>query len=73
MVHQLIYRNQQEGPHSVIAEEDFFDAVESALDRFEEEDNFRQRVRQKMQNTPSQPASEHPLWTEVGVRTQLMW
>ncbi|MCL4139552.1 UNVERIFIED_CONTAM: hypothetical protein GTU68_023169, partial [Idotea baltica] len=34
----------EEGPHSVIGEDEFYDAIESALDKMEEEEEFRERL-----------------------------
>lgn len=31
----------EEGPHSQLGEDEFYDAVESALDKFEEEQQYR--------------------------------
>lgn len=56
----------QEGPHSVIGEDEFFDAVESALDKMDEEEEFRERLRQKQRAAPQQLATTHPLWPQVG-------
>lgn len=55
----------QEGPHSVIGEDEFFDAVESALDKMDEEEEFRERLRQKQLAAPRKPAAAHPLWPQV--------
>ncbi|KAB7495455.1 Collagen type IV alpha-3-binding protein [Armadillidium nasatum] len=55
----------EEGPHSVIGEEEFYDAIESALDKMEEEEEFRERLRQKQKKGPQQPANKHPLWPEI--------
>ncbi|KAK3885284.1 hypothetical protein Pcinc_010478 [Petrolisthes cinctipes] len=55
----------EEGPHSVIGEDEFFDAVESALDKMDEEEEFRERLRQKQLAAPRKPAATHPLWPQI--------
>lgn len=55
----------EEGPHSVIGEDEFFDAVESALDKMDEEEEFRERLRQKQLAAPQKPAATHPLWPQI--------
>ncbi|EEC01515.1 goodpasture antigen-binding protein, putative, partial [Ixodes scapularis] len=56
----------EEGPHSMINEEEFYDAIDAALDRNEqqEEERIKNRVRELLR--PSSVASQHPLWSEVG-------
>lgn len=60
----------QEGPHSVLADDEFYDAVESGLDKMEEEQEFRERLKSG-QAIPITPppivslASQHTLWPEV--------
>ena len=49
----------------MMGEDEFYDAVDATLDALDEEDEFRERLRQR-RNAPSQPAREHPLWPEVG-------
>lgn len=61
----LVVLMMQEGPHSVIGEDEFFDAVESALDKMDEEEEFRERLRQKQLAAPQKPAATHPLWPQV--------
>lgn len=60
----------QEGPHSVLADDEFYDAVESGLDKIEEEQEFRERLMngQAVPVTPpaTSPACKHRLWPEVG-------
>ncbi|CAN7944810.1 unnamed protein product, partial [Ixodes pacificus] len=58
----------EEGPHSMINEEEFYDAIDAALDRNEqqEEERIKNRVRELLR--PSSVASQHPLWSEVGSR-----
>ncbi|XP_037079943.1 ceramide transfer protein-like isoform X2 [Pollicipes pollicipes] len=57
----------QEGPHSTIGEDEFFDAVESALDRITEDQEFRDKMRQKQHVKPPQAPSnrQHSLHNEV--------
>lgn len=59
----------EEGPHSMINEEEFYDAIDAALDRNEQQEEERvgrqikNRVRELLR--PSSVASQHPLWSEV--------
>lgn len=39
----------QEGPHSTLPEDEFFDAVESGLDKIEEDQKLRVRLRLQSQ------------------------
>lgn len=52
-----------------MADDEFYDAVESGLDRMEEEQEFRERLKsgQAIPITPPplSPASQHRLWPEV--------
>lgn len=61
----------QEGPHSVLADDEFYDAVESGLDKMEEEQEFRERLKsgQAIPITPPamSPATQHRLWPEVSL------
>lgn len=72
----------QEGPHSVLADDEFYDAVESGLDKMEEEQELRERLKtgKVIPNTtpPIVPTDDHRLWPEVreyyniqGVRVSL--
>jgi collagen type IV alpha-3-binding protein len=62
----------QEGPHSTLNDEEFYDAVETGLDRMDEELELHDRLKTKQQQqivvgpcrTPSK-ACQHHLWTEV--------
>lgn len=65
--------NLQEGPHSTLGDDEFYDAVESGLDKMEEECEFRERLKLKspllssvtpMMQT-SQDARNHRLWPEI--------
>lgn len=53
----------------MLADDEFYDAVESGLDKMEEEQEFRERLKsgQAVPVTPPAifPASQHPLWPEV--------
>jgi len=57
----------QEGPHSTIGEDEFFDAVESALDRITEDQEFRDKLRKKQSVKPAEApkSSQHSLKKEV--------
>ncbi|XP_049830403.1 ceramide transfer protein [Schistocerca gregaria] len=56
----------EEGPHSALNDEEFYDAVETGLDRLEEEDEFRERLKNKSSMKPLlSKASQHPLWPEI--------
>ncbi|KAL1115010.1 hypothetical protein AAG570_007833 [Ranatra chinensis] len=60
--------DQEEGPHSTLGEEEFYDAVETGLDRLEEEDALRERLKQSSlcdTPVPSVNPTSHPLWTEI--------
>lgn len=47
-----------------MGEDEFYDAVESTLDKMDEEDQFRERLRLR-RNMPSRPPQQHPLWPDV--------
>lgn len=60
----------EEGPHSVLPDDEFYDAVESGLDKMDEEHEFRERLLNgtMVPETPPptlSPASKHPLWPEI--------
>lgn len=59
----------QEGPHSVLADDEFYDAVESGIDKMEEEHELRERLKSgpviPITPPPSAPGSQHRLWPEV--------
>lgn len=61
----------QEGPHSVLADDEFYDAVESGLDKMEEEQELRERLKSgqviPITPPPTSPACQHRLWPEVSV------
>lgn len=57
----------EEGPHSTLNEDEFYDAVELGLDRLEEEEAFKERLKTIKLDpllTPSK-AQNHPLWKEI--------
>ncbi|VEN43327.1 unnamed protein product [Callosobruchus maculatus] len=57
----------EEGPHSVLADDEFYDAVESGLDKIEEEQELRDRLKSgHVPVTPpaTSPACQHRLWSE---------
>ena len=59
----------QEGPNSQIGEDEFFDAVETALDRLQEEQEFRDKLKIMSEKTLQQHTSQaisHPLWQIIG-------
>lgn len=58
----------KEGPHSALCDEEFYDAVETGLDKIEEENQLRNRLKQKSVSIltfPTTTASSHKLWPEV--------
>ncbi|XP_064211696.1 ceramide transfer protein isoform X2 [Tribolium castaneum] len=58
-----------EGPHSVLADDEFYDAVESGLDKMEEEQELRERLKSgqviPVTPPPTSPATLHRLWPEI--------
>nr|CAH7726226.1 unnamed protein product [Callosobruchus chinensis] len=68
----------EEGPHSVLADDEFYDAVESGLDKIEEEQELRDRLKSgQVPVTPpaTSPACQHRLWPEIEsvVKQQVAW
>lgn len=60
--------NLKEGPHSALCDEEFYDAVETGLDKIDEENQLRDRLKQKsvsILTPPNMPAAKHRLWPEV--------
>lgn len=58
----------QEGPHSALCDEEFYDAVETGLDKIDEENQIRDRLKQKVVSiptSPTTPVAKHRLWPEV--------
>lgn len=67
-----IYSDLQEGPHSTLNDEEFYDAVETGLDKMDEElelhDRLKTKQQQQMLSGPCKAlskASQHHLWPEV--------
>jgi collagen type IV alpha-3-binding protein len=61
-----------EGPHSQLGEDEFYDAVEVALDKLEEEQEYRDRLRMMSREDrkpavqyPVSEAKAHPLWPTI--------
>ena len=55
----------QEGPHSTIGEDEFYDAVEAGLDKIDEEQRYLERLKSKQVVRFASQAPDHPLWPEV--------
>lgn len=55
----------QEGPHSAIGEDEFYDAVEAGLDKIDEEQKYLERLKNKQVVRFASKAAAHPLWNEV--------
>ena len=62
----------EEGPHSQIGEEEFYDAVENALDKLQEEQDYRDKLKlmsaKQMENTNvpvNNQQTMHPLWDTI--------
>lgn len=58
----------KEGPHSALCDEEFYDAVETGLDKIDEDNQLRDRLKQKavaIPQSPVGPAATHRLWPEV--------
>ncbi|XP_066148344.1 ceramide transfer protein [Euwallacea fornicatus] len=58
----------EEGPHSVLADDEFYDAVESGLDKMEEEQELREKLKTgqiPVTPPPTSPALQHRLWPEI--------
>ena len=64
-----------EGPHSQMGEEEFYDAVESALDKLEEELELQDEVKSLADHKSEAAASQHRLEPEIDrvTRDQLMY
>ncbi|XP_075216905.1 ceramide transfer protein isoform X2 [Lycorma delicatula] len=59
--------DHEEGPHSTLHEDEFYDAVESGLDKLEEEAVFRERLAKPL-SAPlrsTSKATQHRLWPEI--------
>lgn len=57
----------KEGPHSALCDEEFYDAMETGLDKIDEDNQLKDRLKQKsvIVPTPRTPALKHKLWPEV--------
>jgi collagen type IV alpha-3-binding protein len=61
----------EEGPNSQIGEDEFFDAVESALDKLQDMQEYRDKLKlmseKSLEQQPSQTseAIRHPLWRTI--------
>jgi len=55
----------QEGPHSTIGEDEFYDAVEAGLDKIDEEQKYLERLKNKQVVRFASQAPAHPLWPEI--------
>lgn len=69
-----MYCDLQEGPHSTLNDEEFYDAVETGLDKMDEELELHDRLKTKQQQQQQMlfgpckalsKASQHHLWPEV--------
>ena len=67
-----MYCDLQEGPHSALNDEEFYDAVETGLDKMDEElelhDRLKTKQQQQMLSGPCKVLSkafQHHLWPEV--------
>ncbi|GLH11022.1 Collagen type IV alpha-3-binding protein [Gryllus bimaculatus] len=59
----------EEGPHSTLNEEEFYDAVETGLDKIEEDVEFRERMKSKQSvKAPLSKATQHKLWPEASIK-----
>ena len=62
----------EEGPNSQIAEDEFFDAVETALDKLQLEQEYRDKLKimsEKSLEAPTSAAVNHPLWQTIDTTT----
>lgn len=60
--------SRKEGPHSALCDDEFYDAMEIGLDKIEEDNQIKDRLKQKAEvvpTTPTTPAVKHRLWSEV--------
>lgn len=57
----------QEGPHSTIGEDEFYDAVEAGLDKIDEEQQYIEKLKSKQVVRFASQAPAHPLWPEVNL------
>lgn len=61
-----------EGRHCLLGDDEFFDALESGLDRIEEEAELRKRLecRSFEQELVTSEITKHPLWARISQRTE---
>jgi len=62
----------EEGPHSVMGEDEFYDAVDATLSALDEEEHLRERIRTRRSHQPEEeatPGSRHPLYAEIDPTT----
>ncbi|XP_074095386.1 ceramide transfer protein isoform X1 [Cotesia typhae] len=59
----------EEGPHSALCDEEFYDAVETGLDKIDEDNQMRDRLKRKSVSisvdSTITPAVNHKLWPEI--------
>ncbi|KAK0086329.1 hypothetical protein PV325_003336 [Microctonus aethiopoides] len=59
----------EEGPHSALCDEEFYDAVETGLDKIDEDNQMRDRLKKKSVSISIDPVvtsvSKHKLWPEI--------
>lgn len=57
----------EEGPHSRLKDEEFYDAVETSLDKIDEDEEFRERLKSKQILASQSPnlSTNHSLWPEI--------
>ncbi|XP_063971945.1 ceramide transfer protein isoform X1 [Diachasmimorpha longicaudata] len=58
----------EEGPHSALCDEEFYDAVETGLDKLDEDNQLRDRLKKKSVSVALSPVTEaksHKLWPEI--------
>ncbi|XP_058809620.1 ceramide transfer protein [Phymastichus coffea] len=62
----------EEGPHSALCDDEFYDAMETGLDKIDEDNQIKDRLKQKSEailTTPTTPAVKHRLWPEINKTT----
>lgn len=58
----------KEGPHSALCDDEFYDAMETGLDKIDEDNQIKDRLKRKsiaISSTVVTPAASHKLWPEV--------
>ncbi|KAH0540735.1 ceramide transfer protein isoform X1 [Cotesia glomerata] len=59
----------EEGPHSALCDEEFYDAMETGLDKIDEDNQMRDRLKRKSVSisvdSTVTPAINHKLWPEI--------